>query len=619
MRQSFPTSLSLHMRTILSFVALVIIQATAWAVPNAPSSLTVTALNASSVELRWVDNSTDEADFFIRFRVPPTTSFSNVGWVEANSTSITLTGTQPETTYEFVLVARDAAQAESPLSNVASVTTPVRIASASYHGAHLNEFFSFNLVSSLPALVTGYAITALPPGLELNAATGLISGTPTAGGKVTGVVTITHTGGRIAYAPLSLRVFVPRPDLAAPVAGTPRGAVILQTAGPATTVSVAGLFTDPDVTTAARLTTDLGNLDFAFYPWSAPATVTNFLGYINRGDFANTIFHRSVPGFVIQGGAFRADATASAVTTQPPVVNEPNITNVRGTIAMAKLGGNPDSATNQFFVNLGNNNSISNANSLDNQNEGFTVFARVAGNGMSVADAIAALPLKNYSAVNGAMDTTPVRNNPAAYDPASLVRINQATVIDPIRLTVSSSNPLIASVTLNGTDLSVVPVSVGSVFIEVTATDLDGLTAQSTFPVTVNDAFLTWAQGQAFANSIDASPGADPDGDGQINLVEFVLNSSPLAGSSSGTSVVWGGGRFGLRFPLQNDLRGTTVTLQSSDSLSGSWIDRWSNADGFNHLWILSHVDQGSYSLITAQDPGASSGRGFLRLKVTRP
>lgn len=91
-----------------------------------------------------------------------------------------------------------------------------------------------------------------------------------------------------------------------------------------------------------------------FYPDSAPATVTNFPGYLNRGDFLNTLFHRSVPGFIIQGGAFRADATASAVPTQPAVVNEPNLSNLRGTISMAR-NSVVNSATNQFFISLANN------------------------------------------------------------------------------------------------------------------------------------------------------------------------------------------------------------------------------------------------------------------------
>jgi len=140
----------------------------------------------------------------------------------------------------------------------------------------------------------------------------------------------------------------------------------------------------------ARVSTNMGEFDLQLFAESAPQTVENFLGYVRRGDYNNSFIHRSVPGFVIQGGGFRLNKNAvDAVPAGPAVVNEPGPSNVRGTVAMAKVGGNPDSATNQWFVNLSN----SNAANLDNQNGGFTVFGEVLGNGMAVADAIAALPV----------------------------------------------------------------------------------------------------------------------------------------------------------------------------------------------------------------------------------
>jgi len=120
-------------------------------------------------------------------------------------------------------------------------------------------------------------------------------------------------------------------------------------------------------------------------PGEAPGTVANFLGYVARGDYDQSFFHRSIPGFILQGGGFfwTAETSYGAVPAQPPILNEPGISNLRGTVAMAKFAGDPDSAINQWFINLADNAAI-----LDGQNGGFTVFARVADEDMPVVDAI---------------------------------------------------------------------------------------------------------------------------------------------------------------------------------------------------------------------------------------
>lgn len=156
--------------------------------------------------------------------------------------------------------------------------------------------------------------------------------------------------------------------------------------------------------TVVRFETVLGNIDVRLYQTATPLTTQNFLNYAQGGDWDDTFFHRSVPGFIVQGGGFKFTNAGgvSNVPQDPAVLNEPGLTNIRGTIAMAKLGGNVNSATNQWFFNLANN-----ASNLDNQNGGFTVFGRVVGNGMTVADAIAALQRVN---AGGAFTDLPVRN-----------------------------------------------------------------------------------------------------------------------------------------------------------------------------------------------------------------
>ncbi|MGI0483684.1 peptidylprolyl isomerase, partial [Geminocystis sp. CENA526] len=122
----------------------------------------------------------------------------------------------------------------------------------------------------------------------------------------------------------------------------------------------------------------------------APLTVNNFLQYVENNAYVNSIIHRSLPNFVIQGGGFTVNnLEVSDIQTTPPVVNEfsSNRSNTRGTIAMAKLGGDPNSATSQWFFNL-----TDNASNLDNQNGGFTVFGTVLSqDDLNTIDSIASL------------------------------------------------------------------------------------------------------------------------------------------------------------------------------------------------------------------------------------
>ena len=156
--------------------------------------------------------------------------------------------------------------------------------------------------------------------------------------------------------------------------------------------------------TIVEFQTSLGNFEVNLYDNTTPATVTNFLDYVNNGRFTDSIYHRSVSGFIVQGGAFVYNQTLPLenVPTNPAVTNEPELSNVRGTIAMAKLGNDPNSATSQWFFNLADNSA-----NLDVQNSGFTAFGEVVGNGMDVIDAIAALPVYNFS---GATAELPLRN-----------------------------------------------------------------------------------------------------------------------------------------------------------------------------------------------------------------
>ena len=145
----------------------------------------------------------------------------------------------------------------------------------------------------------------------------------------------------------------------------------------------------------ASINTNLGSILLELYQEQTPGTVNNFLNYVNDGDYVRSFFHRSDPDFVIQAGGFTTQYDIfygtwqfSQVPTDPPVQNEPGISNTRGTVAMAKLSGNPNSATSQFFVNLGNNSFLDST-----ANNAFTVFGRVLD--MTTVDAIAELSVNH--------------------------------------------------------------------------------------------------------------------------------------------------------------------------------------------------------------------------------
>ena len=136
------------------------------------------------------------------------------------------------------------------------------------------------------------------------------------------------------------------------------------------------------------LSTSKGDIVVELYPDKAPQTVKSFLAYVNEKFYDGTIFHRVIPGFMIQGGGFTADMNQKA--THAPVKNEAanGLSNVRGSIAMARTS-DPHSATAQFFVNLKDNTFLDRAQAQDGW--GYTVFGKVVS-GMETVDAIAGVP-----------------------------------------------------------------------------------------------------------------------------------------------------------------------------------------------------------------------------------
>jgi peptidyl-prolyl cis-trans isomerase A (cyclophilin A)/peptidyl-prolyl cis-trans isomerase B (cyclophilin B) len=135
--------------------------------------------------------------------------------------------------------------------------------------------------------------------------------------------------------------------------------------------------------------TNVGSFTVELYADKAPATVDNFLRYVNDGFYNGTIFHRVIPGFVVQGGGFTKDYQQKP--TREPVKNEAanGLKNVTGTLAMARTS-DPNSATAQFFINLKDNSSLDHRAPTARE-YGYTVFGRVV-RGIEVVQKIAAIP-----------------------------------------------------------------------------------------------------------------------------------------------------------------------------------------------------------------------------------
>ena len=182
-------------------------------------------------------------------------------------------------------------------------------------------------------------------------------------------------------------------------------------------IQLADLVNDPG-DPIVQFSTSLGEILMQLAPRKAPLTVANFLKYVDNNHYQNSFFHRSVPGFIIQGGGSFID-TANNYNVTPiqslgTVLNEPGDSNLRGTMAMAKVGGNPDSATSEWFFNLADNSA-----NLDQQNGGFTVFGKVLEPSMAVVDDIAELEVSDQSASIG-FSELPLIQVPAAGDALKL-------------------------------------------------------------------------------------------------------------------------------------------------------------------------------------------------------
>jgi cyclophilin family peptidyl-prolyl cis-trans isomerase len=606
---------------------------------DAPTNLQAAMLDASTVRLTWKDNTTNETDFFVGVRIGTSGSFTIFpgGVLPANTTNFTAAGLEPAQTYQFVIQANylDAFATNEVLSSVVTVNTPNAFTSRRFHPAVVGESIEpYTLAASTDRETpNSFGVAGLPPGLSFDG-TDQITGTPTQAGIFQASLTAQYpTEGTITNA-LTFRVIHPTgpPAISAVI---PKQT--LTKAGPPVILSLNSFFRDLDAEKAVRFATTKGNFDLALYPSATPQTVSNFLGYVTRGDYSNTLIYRASrvgffsDPFVIQGGSLKAagtNFTRIPFTASP--TNEPGVKHLRGTVSLAKKGGLPNSAVADWFINLRDN-----SDQLDDQNGGFAAFGRVCGNGLDVADSIMTLPVADYTVL---VDGTPssfddwpsdAPTAPPAPQPASHIVVQSVGLIEPLTYAVTGDTvPGLVSAVVNGTNLVLTPLSQfgGITTLTVAATDLDGNTNVQSFVVEIASAYTTWLNQFALAGG-NSLPTADPDGDGVTNAVEFALAGSPTVPDAAASrprhslTNISSQPYLAVNFKLAKDLSGASVLINAANQVTGGWTNLWSSSNLASPL-VTRLVDQGSNYLITVRDTApvtTGASNRFLNLRVQLP
>ncbi|HRC44737.1 MAG TPA: peptidylprolyl isomerase, partial [Nitrospira sp.] len=557
-----PQDSSLEWRVVAIYTYTPTGQSTSTAIKSAPSNKVTKSTNfpapslltavtspgiANTVDLTWTDNTNSEGGFNIYTRPNGTSTFHFARAVRAGVTKVSVNSrTESNTsngvpifihleagvTHDFVV------RAVSSDETIFSTDSNMLSAAAKdgfiingfigrlYEPAKVGASFNYQAAVSNAAQRNTWSITSLPAGLVFNSSNGQIAGSPQVSGLFECPMNVTYLGGATANATLTLRVL---PAFSGP--GHLNGF-------PATTIGInapyniplAEKFSDPDAETAVRMETTKGNIDILLYPSLAPRAVANFMAYVNGGDYNGMAFHRLVQGFVLQGGSLKPAAAPRSFVSipgRPPSVNEPGISNLKYTIAAAKLGarsspsaatsdpydtddmfgyvGDPDSATTDFFFNLENNDG-SVQHDLDNQNSGFTAFGRLSNSGMTVVNLIKNLPAGDYLNNNttNTYDATldkrlivdgsaasfndipmDAASAPADMDVNKTVRVTKTAVIPVLSYSIFTNPIGIVTATVVGNDLRLTGLVAGSTLVTVQATDLDNSQTSQSFNVTV--------------------------------------------------------------------------------------------------------------------------------------
>ena len=546
-------------------------------------------LASTSIEVAWSDNCDDETGYELQVR-PEGQDWFTVAVSPANSTLLSLRGGSPGSTLSFRVRAlrpeEDSGWTESP-----DVTLPSGFAIEA--GRFIGGTVGTPLTSPLLTVYTlegegnasSFEVSDLPDGFVFDASIGTFSGSPLAPGIYRPMISATD-GNTVATTFITLRV---KPATAGPEELSPLPSFLFLSPSIAPIrYDLAPHFHDPDTSTAIRFQTNLGTIDSILYPEACPAHVENLLNYINRGDYDGAIFHRSAitatSGVaVVQAGLMKLDAEENftRIVTDPSVVDEPALSNLTGTLAMAKTGA-PDSGSSQVYFNTIDNLNLDGPQS----NGGYTVFGRVTTESLPVIADISALPRGTYTASIDSLPqtlsdwpttTVPEDSIPA---PAELVQITEATQLENLlsyRLGPDGDSSLVSS-SLTDTELTLAPVpgATGTTSITIEVQDLDGTVLPALIPYCVLD--------------LDFHPLLSPAGH---PAVTFRHEKTPAA----------------LSYEVQSSLDGQ------------QWSTVWRTEEGTASPAVISQSDLGSAWQLTIEDSAITApaaGVALVRIAVTK-
>ena len=382
------------------------------------------------------------------------------------------------------------------------------------------------------------------------------------------------------------------------------------------------------------------NVYVELFDADAPVTVANFLHYVDDGAgdhrYDGTFIHRSIPGFVLQGGGYKYDSTlgdfgpasVSHIAEDAPIVNEfnPAHSNVAGTLTMAKVSGDPNSATSEWFFNAADNSA-----NLDNTNGGYTVFGQVLGldfqnlasilslGTINLGNPFTDLPLANgYVSPNPITDSDLVHLNTIEIDPPAHLSVRPRTVdfdlVDPL------AAPPTRNMTLQnagGQDLTFgqigAPDPLDAPF-SFTADTCSNVTLGPTESCSLSLTFASATSG-AFADTFDI-----PSNDLSQPLVSYAVTGIAQAGTptlyiDSGPDLDFGEIGVGDQTTAQVIVRniGTGALSPSAGAITGTDAARFTVVDD---ACATTTLDVGQTCAITLQMDGASLGTTTAQLQV---